>query len=354
MAVQTMEGVSPKTITTKRITTRVLFSRPQDGVPVLFLHGNLSSATWWEETMVDLPGGFRGIAPDQRGYGDADPARKIDARLGMGDLAEDAVALLDELNYRHAHIVGISLGGNVLWKLLMDHPGRFLSATVVNPGSPYGFGATKDAAGTPTTPDFSGSGGGLSNPDLIQRILDGDRSMESPTSPRSAIRTILVKPPFIPLREDALVESLLTTHIGDQDIPGDSTPSPHWPHISPGIWGGTNALSPKYAGDVHKLAGANPKPHILWVRGSHDLAVSNTAASDPGYLGRLGLLPGWPGEDVFPPQPMIDQTRAVLEKYTAAGGSYREYIIQDAGHLAYLEKPDEFNSVFHDHIQAKS
>jgi pimeloyl-ACP methyl ester carboxylesterase len=349
-----MAGITPKTMTTDRITTRVLFSGPDEGTPVLFLHGNISSATWWEETMVALPEGYRGIAPDQRGFGDADPEKKIDATRGMGDLADDAVALLEELGISKAHIVAISLGGNVVWTMLRENPERFLSATVINPGSPYGFGATRDNDGTPTTPDFAGSGGGLSNPELIQLILDRDTGVDSIASPRSAIRNLLVVPPFISLREDALVESILDTHIGEQEVPGDSTQSPHWPHMAPGVWGATNALSPKYAGDIPQLIDAEPKTNVLWVRGSNDLAVSDTAASDPGFLGQMGLLPGWPGADAYPPQPMIGQTRTVLEKYAAAGGGYREVVLEDTGHLAYLEKPDEFNRVFHEHLKANS
>ena len=94
----------------------------------------------------------------------------------------------------------------------------------------------------------------------------------------------------------------------------------------------------------------NPKPKILWVRGSHDLVVSNSAASDPGTLGIAGILPNYPGKEIYPPQPMIDQTRAVLEKYAAAGGSFQEIVIQDAGHVPFIEKPAEFNQVFHAHI----
>ena len=45
MSIPTMEGITAKTITTDRITTCVLFSGADDGVPVLFLHGNVSSAT---------------------------------------------------------------------------------------------------------------------------------------------------------------------------------------------------------------------------------------------------------------------------------------------------------------------
>lgn len=350
MNIPTMPGITPKTITTARLTTRVLFSGPEEGIPVLFLHGNVSSATWWEETMLALPPGFRGIAPDQRGFGDAEFEKKIDATRGMGDLADDALALLDHLGIDKAHIVGNSLGGMVLWQLLADYPERFLSATVCDPGSPYGFSATRDNEGTPTTPDFAGSGGGLSNPELIKRLREGDRSMESQFSPLSALRALLVKPPFVSPREDELLSSMLATHIGERDVPGDSVHSPHWPHMAPGVWGASNATSPKYQNVVNKMLLGEPKIRILWARGSHDLVVSDTAASDPGYLGRLGLLPGWPGEEAYPPQPMVGQTRAVLEKYAAAGGSFKEVVIQDAGHVPFIEKPDEFNAAFHVHI----
>jgi hypothetical protein len=94
-----------------------------------------------------------------------------------------------------------------------------------------------------------------------------------------------------------------------------------------------------------------PKMNVLWVRGSHSLLCSDNSFADAGYLGKVGLLPGWPGEQEYPPQPMIGQTRAVLEKYASAGGSYREVVIQDTGHVPFIEKPEEFNRVFHDHIK---
>jgi pimeloyl-ACP methyl ester carboxylesterase len=346
-----MSGITAKTITTPRLATRVLFSGPEGGTPVLFLHGNTSSATWWEEVMASLPPGFRGLAPDQRGYGDADPDKHIDATRGMGDLADDAAALLDHLSIPKAHIVGNSLGGNVVWRMLMDCADRFLTATVVDPGSPYGFGSTKDVDGAPCWPDFAGSGGGLANPELIKRLGEGDRSLDSQFSPRAALRTIIVKAPFTPAREEELLSAMLAMHLGPQDMPGDKVESPNWPHVAPGAWGAANALSPKYAGDVSRLYAITPKPRILWIRGANDLAVSDTALSDPGTLGMMGFLPGWPGQEVYPPQPMLGQTRAVLEKYAAAGGAYKEVVIEDAGHAPFLEKPEEFNRAFHAHIR---
>ncbi len=350
MTVPTLDGITAQTITTDRITTRVLFSGPEDGTPVLFLHGNLSSATWWEGTMLALPDGYRGIAPDQRGYGDADLSAKVDATRGLADFMDDAIALMDHLGHDRFHVVGSSLGGLVVWWLMARHSDRLLTVTQADPGSPYGFGGTKDAAGTPTTEDFAGSGGGLVNPALVAQIEAGDMTADTMFSPRSALRALVWKPPLIPEREDAYVASLLQVHIGDDAYPGDKVASANWPFVAPGDHGPNNALSPKYAIDVAEIIGADQKPPVLWVRGADDLAVSNSAASDPGTWGPMGLVPGYPGAETYPPQPMLDQTRAVLEEYAAAGGSYEEVVIDDCGHVPYIEKPDQFNRVFHARI----
>jgi pimeloyl-ACP methyl ester carboxylesterase len=350
MSVPTLDGVTAAMVTTARITTRVLFTGPEDGEPVLFLHGNASSATWWESNMLALPPGYRGIALDQRGFGDAEIEKKVDARRGPGDWADDASALLDYLGIAKAHIVGCSLGGCVVWYMLREHPERFLTASLVDTGSPFGYGGTKDVEGTPCFDDFAGSGGGLSNPEFIRRLAEGDRTMDSPFSPRAAMRTLVFKPPFVPEREEDLLSSMLTIHLGEQDNPGDFVPSANWPYVAPGVWGSANALSPKYAGDISRLHAAEPKTDILWVRGSHDVAVADAASSCPGALGSMGLIPNWPGLEVYPPQPMLGQIRHALDKYAAGGGSYREVVIEDAGHTPFIEKPEQFNAALHQHI----
>jgi pimeloyl-ACP methyl ester carboxylesterase len=341
---------TPRAITTGRLTTRVLFHGPEDGAPVLFLHGNLSSATWWEETMLALPAGYRGIAPDQRGYGDADPAAKIDATRGLGDLVDDAIALLDHLGVERAHLVGNSLGGCVVWGLLADHSSRWLTITQADPGSPFGYAATRDADGTPTNAEYSGSGAGLINPEVVKLLAARDRSADSPFTARSALRQLIVKAPFIPPREDELVESMLAVHLGEQDYPGDAVPSSLWPGVGPGVWGSNNALSPKYYHVADAVAAAGSKPPVLWIRGEEDLVVGDAAMADPGALGGMGLIPGYPGADVYPPQPMLGQIRTMLERYAAAGGTYTERVVADCGHVPFIEKPGEFNEMFHGHI----
>lgn len=352
MSVAVMAGIEARTVTSDRLSTRVLFSGPEDGIPVLFIHGNFSSATWWEETMLQLPQKYRGIAPDQRGYGSADPAAKIDATRGMQDFVDDAFALMDQLGYQRFHLVGVSLGGLVAWWTMASAPERLLSVTLAGPGSPFGFGGTKDAAGTPTTDDYAGSGGGLINPGLIQSLLDGDKDSIADFSPRGIMRRLVWGPGFIPGREDEMIDAMFSVHIGDRELPGDKSVSSNWPYVSPGKWGATNAMSPKYVGNlVERILAAEPKPQALWIYGDEDLAVCNTAASDPGTWGPTGLLPGFPGPEAYPPQPMLDQIRKLLDDYARHGGVYEEVSIKGAGHVVFLSHPEAFNRAFHAHLE---
>lgn len=355
MSIPVLPGITATTTTSARITTRVLFSGPEDGIPVLFIHGNASSATYWEETMLALPAGYRGIAPDQRGYGDADRAKKIDATRGMGDLADDAFALLDALQIKRAHVVGHSMGGSVIWRMMADAPERIISVTLAAPGSPFGFGGSKGANGEMCYADGAGSGGGIVNPTFTQMMAAGERGSDNPqASPRVVMNSFYWKPPFKAAREEELLSSLLSEHVGPQEYPGDSVPSANWPGLAPGKFGPANALAPLYAGDVMAVTRIAVKPAVLWIRGADDQIVSDTSLFDMGTLGAFGAVPGWPGADVFPSQPMVSQTRYVLDAYQANGGQYQEIVLAETGHTPYIEKPEAFNAAFHAHLAAHS
>jgi pimeloyl-ACP methyl ester carboxylesterase len=354
-SIPTLPGITSRMIDTPRLKIHALFSGPQDGVPVLFFHGNASSATFWEEIMLKLPSGYRGIAPDLRGYGDTED-KLVDATRGLGDWVDDIEGLLQVLGIQKYHLVGHSLGGMFVFNLIAHQSAGILSATLVDPGSPYGFGGTKDVEGTPNTPDFAGSGGGVVNPDFPKLIAAGDRSSENPqASPRVVMNSFYWKPPFKPEREEDLLSSLLSEKVGPKKYPGDSIPSDNWPNVAPGKWGAMNASSPKYVGDsVERFIAAQPKPAILWVRGDSDQIVSDNSFFDLCTLGKMGLVPGYPGEENFPPQPMVAQTRHVLDKYQEKGGSYYEKVIADTAHSPYIEKPDEFTSLLVAHLQMAS
>jgi pimeloyl-ACP methyl ester carboxylesterase len=346
-----LPGMMAAQIKTPRLTMNVLSSGPADGEPVVFIHGNVSSAIFWEETMLALPPQYRGLAPDLRGYGGTE-AVPIDATRGLRDWADDLHALFETLALRPFHLVGWSMGAGVAMQYTLDHPATVRSLTLMSPLSPYGFGATKDVAGTLTYADAAGSGGGTVNPDFLQRLKDGDRSEDSPTSPRTTMNTFYFKPPFraAPDREEAFVTAMLSTRTGDGFYPGDLTPSANWPGVAPGTQGINNAMAPHYC-NLSAFATLAAPPPVLWVRGADDQIVSDTSFFDLGFLGQLGAVPGWPGATVFPPQPMVSQMRAVLDQYQANGGHYWEKVIPDCGHSPHVEKPAEFRAMLLEHLR---
>ena len=101
-----------------------------------------------------------------------------------------------------------------------------------------------------------------------------------------------------------LVDELLKSVTGDDGYPGDATPSENWPGVAPGTRGILNALSPKYC-NWAGIVDLDPKPPVLWAHGSADIVVADGSPWEMGALGQSGAVPGWPGEDVFPPQPMV-------------------------------------------------
>jgi pimeloyl-ACP methyl ester carboxylesterase len=340
--IPTLPGIESKIVPTNRLKMHILSCGPDSGTPVLFVHGNGSSATFWEETMLALPAGFRGIALDLRGYGDTEPL-PVDATLGMADMVADIHALVQALGLGQFHLVGHSMGGGIVMKYAIAHPADLRSITLVDTMSPYGYGGSKGADGAMTYDDGAPSG---INPDFVQALADGDKGLENPMSPRNVFRQFYVKPPFIAEREDALIDSMISTKIGDDWYPGTAVPSTNWPGAAPGDKGILPAFNRKYF-DASALADIDPWPPILWLRGDSDLIVSDYAMFDLAALGAMGAVPGWPGAEECPPQPMLAQTRAVLDKYAANGGSYQEEVIADAGHSPYLEQPEAFNKAFH-------
>jgi pimeloyl-ACP methyl ester carboxylesterase len=161
------------------------------------------------------------------------------------------------------------------------------------------------------------------------------------------MNTFYFKPPFraAPDREENYVTSMLLMKVGPGNYPGDLTPSENWPNVGPGVVGVNNALSPKYL-NQGAFTEVSPEVPVLWIRGADDQIVSDTSFFDFGFLGQLGAVPGWPGAEVYPPQPMVTQVRTVLNNYQAQGGQCREEVLPDCGHSPHVEKQDEVVRLF--------
>ena len=345
-----MPGITAERVPTSRLTTAVLSAAGRSGEPVLFVHGNVSSSLFWQPTMLAMGDGYQPLAVDLRGFGDTDP-EPVDATRGLGDYADDLAAVIDALGLASVHLVGWSMGGGVVLQYLAERSAahRAASVTLVAPVSPFGFGGTYGTGGTLCDPDGAGSGAGAVNPDFVARLAAGDRGADSPTSPRQVLLAHYVKPPFVPAELDIFVESMLSTRTGDDHYPGTSRPAASWPGFAPGDRGVLNTMAPTHF-RITSLAGLDPKPPVLWLRGTDDVIVSDTSLYDFGYLGAIGAVPGWPGPGACPPQPMLAQTRALLYGYAAAGGRYREAAIPDSGHGPHLDQPAQFMAALSAHL----
>ena len=66
---------------------------PQQVIDV-FVHGNVSSAIFWESVLHSLPTGFRGLTCDLRGYGESE-SLPVDATLGLSDMVDDIGSLVE-------------------------------------------------------------------------------------------------------------------------------------------------------------------------------------------------------------------------------------------------------------------
>jgi pimeloyl-ACP methyl ester carboxylesterase len=259
--------------------------------------------------------------------------------------------LAEALHLTRFHLFGWSLGGNIVMQYAIDYPNHLRSLTLQAAGSPYGFGGTKGLEGSPVWPDFAGSGGGTANPDFAERIRNGDRGNDQ-NSPRTVINTFYFKPPFhvTPDREEMYLDGLLSTKVSPANYPGDLTTSEHWPTVAPGTQGVNNALSPKYLNQSNFATTVPSSLPVLWLRGADDQIVSDSSLFDLGFLGQLGVVPGWPGAALYPTQPMVSQLRAVLDNFKAQGGNYEEVVLHECGHSPHIEKPQAVLKLFNEFV----
>ena len=86
-------SLSYRTITTPRLTTAYLSAGTPGKPRLLLLHGNVSSAVFYEHLMERLADDFEMLAPDFRCFGHSS-ALPIDATRGMRDFSDDIAEFL--------------------------------------------------------------------------------------------------------------------------------------------------------------------------------------------------------------------------------------------------------------------
>ncbi|PBQ31074.1 alpha/beta hydrolase [Sphingobacteriaceae bacterium] len=365
--------IQSKKIQTASLNTHYLESGDSSKNLVVLVHGNVSSAVFFKPLMEKLGDTNHYVAPDMRGYGDSE-TKAVNAITGLNDFSTDLNNFIKAVNKENkpVHLLGWSLGGSVIMEAAMKESTTIQSLTLVSAMSPFGFGASMNTGLElkPTSKDFAGSGGGAVNPSFIDSIRTQDAKLPSTApagmqaSPQNYARTtmntlyfkavngqtLLQRGVIDQATEDAFTESMFQTKLGEDNYPGNSAATADWPGMAPGDKGVNNAISAKYC-NISSFASKGLTLPILWIRGDSDLIVSDASFVDVNNLGKLGFIPGWPGDATNPPQPMIKQLRSVLDEYKKNGGLYNEVVFEDCGHSPLIEYPDKFKALFLDFIR---
>lgn len=108
--------------------TRLYYESAGEGTPVVLVHGFTLDTRMWDDQFLPLAQQFRAIRYDMRGFGQSalpsEPYSHVD----------DLKVLMEYLEVKQAHLVGLSKGGAVVLDFALTHPGSTLSLTLIDTG----------------------------------------------------------------------------------------------------------------------------------------------------------------------------------------------------------------------------
>ena len=114
---------------------------PEDGEPVLLLHGFPSTSWEWKDQLRALgEAGYRAVAPNQRGYSPGARPEAVEA-YAISNLIVDVLNIADALGFDRFHLVGHDWGAGVAWGLGVAAPDRLLTLNPISVPHPDAFQA---------------------------------------------------------------------------------------------------------------------------------------------------------------------------------------------------------------------
>jgi pimeloyl-ACP methyl ester carboxylesterase len=119
-------------IETNGIKLHVVMAGPEDGQPVLLLHGFPEFWYGWRAQIPALAeAGYRVIVPDQRGYNLSDKPKGVKA-YALDKPVADMLGLIDALGYEKVNLIGHDWGAMVAWAFAIWHPERLHKLGILN------------------------------------------------------------------------------------------------------------------------------------------------------------------------------------------------------------------------------
>lgn len=109
---------------------------PSDGIPFVMIEGFTAQMVGWREGFLAelVARGLQPVIFDNRDVGLSQKfggKDDVDGGYGISDMALDTLAVMDALGLERAHIAGQSMGGIIAQRLMIEHPDRIRSATLI-------------------------------------------------------------------------------------------------------------------------------------------------------------------------------------------------------------------------------
>jgi 3-oxoadipate enol-lactonase len=197
------------------------------GTPVVLLHPFPAHHEFWLPVAEALATRYRVILPDLRGHGESAVG---EGPATMEKHAADIARVMDDANVGRAPLVGVSIGGYVLFEFWRKHRGRVAALGLCNTKAPADgpearaarLQAANDVLERGTEPFFEsmipkliGKTTRETRPDLVEGALRMMRKM-SPENVAQVQRGMAARPDSIETLKTINVPTLLVT--GDEDL----------------------------------------------------------------------------------------------------------------------------------------
>ncbi len=104
-----------------------------DGAPVVLLHPFPANHEFWQPVAQTLATRYRVILPDLRGHGESEIG---EGPATMGRHAADIARVMDDADVGRAPLIGVSIGGYILFELWRKNRGRIAALGLCNTKAP--------------------------------------------------------------------------------------------------------------------------------------------------------------------------------------------------------------------------
>ncbi|KAA1425723.1 alpha/beta fold hydrolase [Nocardioides antri] len=191
------------------------------GEPLLLVMGVGGHHGMWSEAfLAELAEQFDVVAFDHRGIGSS---ARAEADFTIGDLATDALAVMDHVGWESAHVMGISMGGTVAQQVALTAPERVRTLTLgctwpgaLPDGAPVWGEAVRDIASAATSGDLMTAARLMFAANVSPEFAEQPGAFEAFTTVAGAVK---VPGPVILMQMSAATAHDAVDRLGDLDIP---------------------------------------------------------------------------------------------------------------------------------------